>query len=169
MYSLVGQKRRFSEKGLVISLAAFFFLLPIVLYMPQILNGESIISGDGLLVLFSGDALRESLLEGEIPLWSPAIAFGEPFAELNNHCYSPIFVICSLFAHFVATAVLFGDALCHCGGLDFFAVAPIGMQKECQSFNYHNLFVHNSYGGHKKRALHPDCCKYICSACYTVA
>ena len=65
MYSLVGQKRRFSEKGLVISLAAFFFLLPIVLYMPQILNGESIISGDGLLVLFSGDALRESLLEGE--------------------------------------------------------------------------------------------------------
>ena len=95
MYSAIRQKRRFSEKGLVISLAAFFFLLPIVLYMPQILNGESIISGDGLLVLFSGDALRESLLEGEIPLWSPAIAFGEPFAELNNHCYSPIFVICS--------------------------------------------------------------------------
>ena len=95
MYSVVGQKRRFSEKGRVISLAAFFFLLPIVLYMPQILNGESIISGDGLLVLFSGDALRESLLEGEIPLWSPAIAFGEPFAELNNHCYSPIFIICS--------------------------------------------------------------------------
>ena len=94
MYSLVGQKRRFSEKGLVISLAAFFFLLPIVLYMPQILNGESIISGDGLLVLFSGDALRESLLEGEIPLWSPAIAFGEPFAELNNHCYSPICPFC---------------------------------------------------------------------------
>lgn len=108
MYSVVGQKRRFSEKGLVIFLAAFFFLLPILLYMPKILIGESIVSGDGITGLFSGDALRDSLLEGEIPLWSPAIAFGEPFAELNNQCYSPIYIFCSFLPFILRLPVYLG-------------------------------------------------------------
>lgn len=129
MYSAVGQKRRFSEKGLVMSLATFFFLFPIILYMPQILNGESIVSGDGLPFLFSGDALRKSLMEGEIPLWSPAIAFGEPFAELNNHCYSPIFIICSFLPVLLRLPFYFGMHYAIAAATTFLLLRQLGCRK----------------------------------------
>lgn len=97
-----------SLKDCLSCVLAFFLLLPILLYLPEILNGKSIISGDGMAGLFSEDALRKSLLQGEVPLWSPDIGCGVPFAELNNHVYSPIYIFCSFLPFILRLPVYLG-------------------------------------------------------------
>lgn len=64
---------------LTILIVAVGFGIPFVLYWNQLLAGNTIVSGDGLATIVPDlPWLKNSVIEGEFPLWNPYLAGGTP-------------------------------------------------------------------------------------------
>lgn len=52
--------------------------IPFVLYWSEMINGNTIVAGDGLGILYSLKYCQELIKEGSFPLWNPYLAGGMP-------------------------------------------------------------------------------------------
>ena len=67
-----------SDRVISIVLMVVSFCIPFIIYYQNILQQESIVSGDGLINFYSFSYLRNLLKTGEFSLWNPYLAGGMP-------------------------------------------------------------------------------------------
>ena len=68
----------YSDRVISIVLVVISFCIPFIIYYQNILQQESIISGDGLVNFYSFSYLKNLLSTGEFLLWNPYLAGGMP-------------------------------------------------------------------------------------------
>lgn len=157
-----------SLKDCLSCVLAFFLLLPILLYLPEILNGKSIISGDGMAGLFSEDALRKSLLQGE-SLCGPRILGA--VCHLLNWIITSIlpFIFSVPFCHSYSGFQFIWGCIMQLPLLRCFCYCVNWVAKGPSVFLWPSFTYSQFIWGCKKRALELDCCQHICSPCHAVA
>ncbi len=103
-------------------LALLFFSIPFVVYANFLLDGESIVGGDGITIgFYYMKAMGDSFRAGEFPLWTPYISGGQPLFN-----YYPGMMICSLLPVAIQIPAFFGMHLAIGGVFLFLYLKQIG-------------------------------------------
>lgn len=90
--------RLLNKPAFLIVLFCLYFSIPFLVHYHHLLNGESLVSGDGLTCGVIGQVyLGNSIRNFDFPLWTPFLAGGKPYAlDVAMSAMYPLSWLCSL-------------------------------------------------------------------------
>lgn len=120
------QNSVWEQKRFLFLISLLFFSIPFIVHLDLLTTGQSLVSSDGVGLIYESAYLKDSLLNMEFPLWIPYLEGGMPYAEIWSSVLNPIHWIIALCPGILQLCVFFGIYYAIGGTFMFLYLKKIG-------------------------------------------